>query len=170
MENEHPYYGGNERYVEAFLRKTVDDLENSNLIDLQVDSESYGNNYSYWDVFCYKKKLTGSKTRFKYPRGAIPGIALYLCKLKPVAVMGILTDTKRKDDRVIGLHPEDINRFPVGDWTKVVDEIKSKLEKHGFVLLEPQFLKQTMPFEAKIQTIMTVPPYQIFDAFFHWED
>jgi hypothetical protein len=144
------------------------DLEQSKQI--AVESEGYGSGYaSYLDIFCYKSDRSSS--RVAGLSTTIDGIALYLCKLAPVAVMGAMTKTKSKNGGSSSfLRPDDLNKLPSGDWNSVVAEIELKLEKQNFVLLEPQVLQQTIPFEAQIPTILGDPPYQIFDAFFHWED
>jgi hypothetical protein len=151
------------------VKNVLHELEQSKQIAVESDG-SYGSGYaSYLDIFCFKKD--GSSTRVSGQSTTIDGIALYLCKLAPVAVMGAMTKTKSKNGGSSSfLRPEDLNKLPAGNWDAVIFEIKHKLEKQNFVLLEPKILKQKMPFEAKIPTILGDPPYQIFDAFFHWED
>ncbi len=154
---------------ESAVKNVLHDLEQSKQIAVESE-DSYGSGYaSYLDIFCYKKN--GASSRVQAGTTTTEGIALYLCKLAPVATMGAMTKTKSKKGSGYGfLRPEDLNKLPAGDWNSVVAEIKLKLEKQNFVLLEPKVLKQKMPFEANIPTILGDPPYQIFDAFFHWED
>jgi hypothetical protein len=150
-------------------KNVLHDLEQSKQIAVESD-DSYGSGYaSYLNIFCLKKD--GSSSRVSGLSTTIDGIALYLCKLAPVAVMGAMTKTKSKNGGSSSfLRPEDLNKVPAGDWNSVLAEIKHKLEKQNVVLLEPKILKQEMPFEANIPTILGDPPYQIFDAFFYWED
>ena len=151
------------------VKNVLCDLEQSKQIVVESD-DGYGSGYaSYLDVFCFKKD--GSSSRVSGLNTTIEGIALYLCKLAPVAVMGAMTKTKTKNGGSSGfLRPEDLNKPPAGDWDAVIFEIRHKLEKQNVLMLEPKVLKQEMPFETKIPTILGNPPYQIFDAFFHWED
>jgi hypothetical protein len=151
------------------IKNVLHDLEHSKQIAVESD-DGYGSGYaSYLDIFCFKKD--GSSSRASGLSTTIDGIALYLCKLAPVAVMGAMTKTKSKNGGSSSfLRPGDLNKFPADDWDVVITEIKHKLEKQNIVLLEPKVLKQEMPFEANIPTIFGDPPYQIFDAFFHWED
>jgi hypothetical protein len=151
------------------VKNVLHDLEQSKQIAVESD-DSYGSGYaSYLDVFCFKKD--GSSSRVSGFTTIIDGISLYLCKLAPVAVMGAMTKTKSKNGGSSSfLRPEDLNKLPSGDWSQVIIEIKLKLEKQNFILLEPKSLKQEMPFETYIPTIIGDPPYQIFDAFFHRED
>lgn len=161
--------GASKNALKSRVKNVIHDLEQSKQIAVESE-DGYGSGYaSYLDIFCFKKdnsasRVTGLST-------TIDGIALYLCKLAPVAVMGAMTKTKSKNGGSSSfLRPQDLNKLPVGDWSEVVNEIKHKLEKQNFILLEPKILKQEMPFEANIPTILGDPPYQIFDAFFHWED
>jgi hypothetical protein len=151
------------------VKNVLHDLEQSKQIAVESD-DGYGSGYaSYLDVFCFKKD--GSSSRVLGLNTTIEGIALYLCKLAPVAVMGAMTKTKTNNGGSSSfLRPEDLNKIPAGDWDAVIVEIRHKIEKQNVVLLEPKILKQKMPFEAEIPTIFGDPPYQIFDAFFHWED
>jgi hypothetical protein len=151
------------------IKNVLHDLEQSKQIAVESE-DSYGSGFaSYLDVFCFKKD--GSSSRASGLSTTIDGIALYLCKLAPVAVIGAMTKTKSKNGGSSSfLRPNDLNTFPDGDWNAIISEIKQKLEKQNFVLLEPKVLKQEMPFEAQIPTILGDPPYQIFDAFFYWED
>jgi hypothetical protein len=151
------------------VKNVLHDLEQSKQIAVESD-DGYGSGYaSYLDVFCYKKD--GSSSRVSGLNTTIEGIALYICKLAPVAVMGAMTKTKSKNGGSSSfLCPEDLNKFPAGDWNSVIFEIKNKLEKQNFMLLEPKVLKRKMPFEVEIPTILGDPPYKIFDAFFYWED
>ncbi len=161
--------GGSKSAFKSRIRNAIHDLEKSK--NIQIESEDgYGSGYaSYLDVFCFKKD--GSASRVSGLSTITEGIALYLCKFAPVAVMGAMTKTKSKNGGSSSfLRPEDLDKLPTGNWDAVLAEIKYKLEKQNFVLLEPRVLKQKMPFEANIPTILGDPPYQIFDAFFHWED
>jgi hypothetical protein len=161
--------GGSKNAIKGQIKDVIHDLEQSKKIAIE-NEDSYGSGYaSYVDVFCFKKD--GSSSRVEGLITTTHGIALYLCKLASVAVMGAMTKTRSKNGGSSSfLRPDDLNKLPPGDWDAVIFEIKHKLEKQNFVLLEPKILKQTMPFEATIPTILGDPPYQIFDAFFHWED
>lgn len=162
------YKNGSDNKIKGHIKATIHDLEQANPI--QVESESYGSGYaSYVEVFCYQKD--GRSSHVNAGTTYTDGIAVYLCKLAPVAVMGAMQKTKSKHGGGGSfLRPEDLNTLPEGDWFEFTNVIRSKLEKNGFEILEARGMKKTMPFEANIPTILGNPPFQVFDAFFHWED
>jgi hypothetical protein len=163
------YKNGSHNTIKGHIKETIHALEQSNNISLETE-DSYGSGYaSYVDVFCYKSD--GRSSQVKSGTTYIDGIAIYLCKLAPVAVIGAMQKTKSKHGGGGSfLRPEDLNSLPEGDWAAFVNEICNKLDNNGFEMLEARDLKRTMPFEANIPTILGDPPFQIFDAFFHWMD
>jgi hypothetical protein len=143
----------------------VDELRDIHGIELELENNSYGSGYaSYWDVFCYSKsgvQVKGDRTHFE-------GLGLYLCCLAPVAVLGGAEKTKTKNSSSGGfLRPDELEPLPQEPW---VQTVHAKLEKRGFALPSQKFLRQPLPFAARVATILGDPPYTIFDAFFHWED
>jgi hypothetical protein len=163
------FKNGSHHKIKGHIKATIHDLEQSKNIVLETE-DSYGSGYaSYVDVFCYKPE--GHSSHVKSGTTYIDGIAVYLCKLAPVAVMGAMQKTKSKHGGGGSfLRPEDLNSLPEGDWAAFANEIYNKLEKNGFEILKARDLKKNMPFETNIPTILGDPPFQIFDAFFHWMD
>jgi hypothetical protein len=163
------YRNGSHNKIKGHIKATVHDLEQSKNIVLETE-DSYGSGYaSYVDVFCYKPN---GQSSIKTPAHTlIHGITIYLCKLAPVAVMGAMEKTRHSSGGSSSfLHAEDLNTFPPGNWLEIHTELRHKLERNGFEILEPQELKKPLPFTAKIDTNIGDPPYTIFDAFFHWMD
>ncbi len=161
--------GGSKNAIKGQIKNVIHDLTQSKQMVVETE-DGYGSGYaSYVDVFCYK---TGGRSSLKKPEHTvIDGITIYLCKHAPVAVMGAMEKTRHSSGGSFGfLHAEDLNIFPPGNWLEVSAELRQKLEKHGFTILDPQELKKPMPFNTKIHTLLGDPPYQIFDAFFHWYD
>jgi hypothetical protein len=163
------YKNGSKNAITGHIKATVHDLEQSKNLVIETE-DSYGSGYaSYVDVFCYK---TGGRSSTKLPeKTLIEGIAIYFCKLAPVAVMGAMEKTRSKNSSSSSfLHAEDLNTFPSGNWLEIDIEIRNKLEKHGFEILGPRELKKPLPFSAEIETNFGDPPFTIFDAFFNWMD
>jgi hypothetical protein len=161
--------GASKSTIKSMIKDFLYDLTQSKQVVVESE-DGYGSGYaSYVDVFCYK---TVGRSSLKTPeRTVIDGITIYLCKHAPVAVMGAMKKTRYSDGGSSGfLHAEDLNTFPPGNWLEVGIELRKKLEKHGFTILDPRELKKPMPFNAKIDTLLGKPPYEIFDAFFHWYD
>ena len=163
------YKNGSDNKIKGHIKTTIHDLEQSKTILLETE-DSYGSGYaSYIDVFCYK--TGGRSSQVKSGTTYIDGIAIYLCKLAPVAVVGAMGKSRSPSGGTFGfLRAEDSNTFPPGDWTEMEAEIRHKLEKHGFEILGPRELKKNLPFIAEIETNLGDPPYTIFDAFFNWMD
>ena len=155
--------------IKGHIKATIHDLEQSIIIALETD-DSYGSGYaSYIDVFCYKPN--GRSSQVKFGTTYIDGIAIYLCKLAPVAIMGTNGKSQSPNGGTFGfLRTEAVNSLPPGDWLEMEAEIRHKLEKRGFEILGPQELEKPLPFIAKIETNFGDPPYTIFDAFFNWMD
>jgi hypothetical protein len=164
------YKNGSHNKIKGHIKATIHDLEQSSRIQVGVESDDYGSGYaSYVDVFCYKKD--GSSSHIESGTTITDGMTVYLCKLAPVAAMGALQKTRGKNSSSYSfLRPEHLNNSPSDDWAESSGTIRKTLEKNGFEILEARDMKKTMPFEANIPTILGDPPFQIFDAFFHWED
>jgi hypothetical protein len=159
------YKNGSKNLVKGFLRDTVDDLRGIHGIELELENNSYGSGYaSYWNVFCYSKsgiKVIGDRTHFA-------GLGLYLCRHAPVVVLGRAEKIKTKNSQSGDfLRPNELEPLPPKPW---VNTIRANLEKRGFILPSQEFFCQPLPFNAKINTIVSDPPYTMFDAFFYWED
>jgi hypothetical protein len=159
------YKNGSRNLVKGFLRDTVDGLRGIHGIETELENSNYGSGVaSYWDVFCYSKsgvQVKGDRTHFE-------GLGLYLCCLAPVAVLGAAEKTRTKNSGSGGfLRPDELEPLPQEPW---VQTIRAKLEKRGFVLPSQKFLRQPLPFAARVPTILASPPYTMFDVFFHWED
>jgi hypothetical protein len=167
--NHEAYKNGSHNKIKGHIKATIHDLGQSRIIALEIQ-DSYGSGYaSYVDVFCYKKDRSSSQV--KSGTTYISGIAIYLCKLAPVVVMGSMGISRGPNGGTFGfLRAEDVGTFPPGDWLKVETEIRQKLERHGFEILKPRELKKPLPFTAHIETNFGDPPFTIFDAFFHWMD
>ena len=145
---------------------------------------------SFVELFCYKKDGS-SITKKKYiERDAVTsiqmdGIIIYLSRLAPVAIFGkdsrskyIRENTSTKEEFYSGnsfLDPaRNLGEIPAGYGTEEWHEIISKLAEAGYTLLDPEYVKQPLPFPTKIPTVLTVPDkgdvYNIFDAIFYWAD
>jgi hypothetical protein len=163
------YRNGSHNKIKGHIKATIHDLEQSKNIILETE-DSYGSGYaSYVDVFCYK--TAGRSSQVKSGTTYIDGIAIYLCKLAPVAVMGAIQKTKSKHGGSGSfLRPDDLNTLPNGDWAAFANELRNKLEQHGFEILEARELKKPLPFTAEIETNLGDPPYTVFDVFFNWMD
>ena len=149
----------------------VSDIDSSKVIKVEADFTSYGSGYaSYVDVFCYKRD--GSSMKVTEHGQDISGIALYLCKLAPVAVWGENSKSKHSKGGCYGfLSPETVESLPEGDWNEFMFILKDKLNKHRIEILKKRYVRQALDFDTKIPTLLnTNNAYKVFDALFYWED
>lgn len=91
-----PYLNGTKNDIEGFIKSIVADLNRSSMIKAEADYSSYGSGYaSYVDIFCSKKD--GSSTTQRGGVYWIEGIAVYICRLAPVACFGATQLTRHKE-------------------------------------------------------------------------
>lgn len=160
----------NHEVIDDYISKAVGSLATIRSLKYEAIYDSYGSGYaSYVDVFCWKKD--GSSSEEREDILWIDGIRIYICRLAPVAVIGKGQVTKHS----LGgsrdyIESSTINVFPPGDWDQEITDIRNLLESFFFTVLEPEYLNQPLPFEAKIRTILAHKQYKVFDALFYWED
>lgn len=156
--------------VDEYISKVVGSLASIRSIEFEADFESYGSGYaSYVDVFCWKRDGSSSEQR----DGVfwIDGIRIYICRLAPVAVMGVGQITKHDTGGSSDyIEPRFVNELPSSDWEDEIYQIKNILESNFLTILDREYVNQPLDFEAKIPTILADKPYKIFDALFYWED
>jgi hypothetical protein len=163
------YKNGSDNKIKGHIKSTVHSLKQSRQMQVDLNSDFESGFSTYAEVFCYKND--GRSTRIELDRTTTDGITIYLCALAPIAVMGATNQSRSKNVSSSGhLSAEGLNVWPSGNWIEVVNEIRSVLEQHQFMIFGPREMKKVLPFETSIATIFANPPYQIFDAFFQWED
>lgn len=165
-----PFAGGTEAEIEGHLKRIVAQLGRSALLEVEAEFGHYGSGYaSYVHVFVYKKNR--GSTRRRGDVDWIDGVAVYLCRLAPVAVYGAEQRTRGATGSSFEfLCAERLYEPPPGNWDQEVGEIEQKLRSFGLELPSKAELGTTLPFDARIPTILAEPPYRVFDALFYWED
>jgi hypothetical protein len=165
-----PYKNGSEDIIHRHIIDTVQLLSQCENIQIEIADDHIASGFgSFVDIFCYKKD--GSSSRVESDRTIIDGINVYLCALAPVAVMGATSKHHSKNAYSYGrLLPEKLNTLPSRGWTDFATEVRTILKRQEYNILETHEMTKPIPFEANISTIFADPPFQIFDAFFHWED
>ena len=159
-----------EKAIDDYLRQVVGSLARVNNLTYEADFNHYGSGYaSYVDCFCWKRD--GSSTKIEDREQSIDGIRIYLSRLAPIAVFGEGLVTKHTNGGSSDfLSNTTVGTLPPGDWNIQIQGIRKQLESFNFQILEREYLNQFLPFKATIPTIMSDPPYRLFDAFFYWED
>lgn len=156
--------------VNDYISSVVGSISAIKNLAIEANFDSYGSGYaSYVDIFCYKKD--GSSSEQKDYELWIDGIRVYINRLAPVAIFGESEITKHRNggsSDFISNHSA--GSLPPGDWEDEIRGIKRVLEKYHFTILDKTYLNEPLPFQAKIPTILSDPPYKLFDALFYWED
>jgi hypothetical protein len=165
-----PYQAGDADEIERYLKRILRDLEDSRNIKLSADFNHYGSGYaSYVDVFCWKKD--GSAESTVKDCCTTNGISLYLNRLAPCAVWGVNQRTQSAQSGSYGfLRVETMGVHPPGDWSEFIAEVERKLKKWNIEIPSRERLLPSLSFEVTIPTILSDPPYHVFDALFYWED
>jgi hypothetical protein len=167
-----PYDRGSAADIEAHLKDASALLERSPRLSVFTHRDHYGSGYaSYVHLFCFKQK--GKSASQNQGHTEIDGIDVYLCRLAPVAALGAGSQT-----RFVGggmayttLSVEQVNQSPPGEWAWEINEIRTKLDRRGFVLPSQAELSQKLPFALKAKRYRpSYSPTCVFDAIFFWDE
>lgn len=168
----HPYnlYEYDYDQTDKYIKSVVESIQKIKGLSFEVDFDSHGSGYaSYVSVFCWKNEesLARQAGGLRY----YTGIRLYICRLAPVAVFGKGQISIHRSN--IGhdfLTINQIYEIPEGNWKNEVENIVRILKDYSYELLDKDYLKETLCFEAYIPTILVDKPYKVYDALFYWED
>ena len=163
-----PYLGGTVEDVDTHLKMIARELNKSAALEVDGEFDSYGSGFaSYAHLFC--RKPGHESTYERDGRTWIDGIAVYLNRLSPIAVLGPETRTVFERGSSHGfLDAEHVGELPDGSWVEEKKIIQMILEEEGVTLLSRAEVDQALPFKAKINT--NFDDKLIFDALFYWED
>lgn len=165
-----PYVGGSERDIEKHLKKTVAKLKRIKGVGIEAEFGHYGSGYaSYVDIFCYPKDRSSQWEDDGVLR--VRGVSVYLSRLAPLAVLGQTERSRLKGGSSFDfLYPEDVESFSDDDCSSFVDKVRGIVVEFGFTFMDRETAMTQLPFDADIPTILSEPPYRVFDAVFFWED
>jgi hypothetical protein len=166
-----PYDRGSEEDIETHLRDIVASLQRSPRLVIDAHRDHYGSGYaSYVHLFCSKRDGESSGRREGVQ---VPGIDLYLGRLAPLAVYGAGSQALHagRAKSFSHLSVDRLGESPPGDWTWEVNEIRTKLERHGFEFPSPGELAAELPVKLKAKRYRpSYAPRSVFDAIFFWDE
>lgn len=176
----------------ALTRQVVQALRGLEGVEIHAEPTHYGSGgASYRDVFIYKSSDARdlSATVELNSNVEVPGIALYLCELAPIATWSGQHRAFRVSAAPVGaphcleissfgfLLPSPLLQPPAGDWESIIAGIEGILRRNGFAVLGSAELDKPLPFTAEIGTLLpeytpgrSADRFLIFDAVFYWED
>ncbi len=166
-----PFAGGSAEDIDSHLHKLVEAFKRSPRFETAAERDHYGSGYaSYIHLFCYKRQ--GKSTKRIDGDVVTDGLAVYLCRLAPLAVYGYAQELRFSNGRTIpSLEPHQVGTSPPGDWRWEINEVRTKLNRFGFELPEQETLSAKLSFAAVIPTsIASGPHYRVFDAVFYHDD
>ena len=174
-----PFSSGKWKKSDEYLKQIVGRLKDIKSIQIEADFNHYGSGFSSY-VHLYLSKRDKSDTKISQDgelrTEETNGIMMYLCRMAPFSVYGEGTwhKTFNKDKWQSGgshyIEPEDIGTTPESDWNNELIEIKNILNQYGITILTEKELDKKLEFEINIPTILSDPPYRVFDCLFYWED
>ena len=161
------------------MKKIVGRLGEIKSIQIESDFNHYGSGFSSY-VHLYLSKRDGSDVEITqiddFRTKETNGLMMYLSRMAPYSVYaeGTWHETYNKDKWQSSsshyIEPEDIGTLPGSDWITEVNEIKDVLKQYGVTLFTREELDKKLSFEINIPTILSDPPYRVFDCFFYWQD
>lgn len=156
-----------EKAVDDYYRRVCADLEDVLWAKSRIESGSYGSGYaSYIDAWFFRDDAdfkTGQGNNFR-------GLVVVLSRLAPCYAFG---EGHKSGTRTGGSsylpHLSMIDHFepPVARLAAAAEPV---LDSYGLHRMFKDDLAGLLPSDWKVPTILSDPPYTVFDALFHWED
>ena len=175
----HPFSSGKWKKSDQYLKQVIGRLNDIKTVQIEADFDHYGSGFSSY-VHLYLSKKDKSDVSITQ-NGSLRmeetnGLMIYLCRLAPFSVYakGTWHKTFNNDKWHSGgshyIEPEDIGSLPNTSWNLELIDIKNILNQYGITSLTREELDKKLEFEIKIPTILSDPPFRVFDCFFYWED
>lgn len=174
-----PFSTGKWKKTDKFLKTVVGRLQDIKSVNIKADFNHYGSGFSsYVHLYLSKKDKSDVRTTEKgeFRTEETNGLMLYLCRLAPYAVYseGNWSTTYNQNKWHSGgshyIEVDAIGTTPKIDWSNELVEISNILNQYGISILTKEELIKPIDFEIQIPTILSDPPYSVFDCMFYWED
>ena len=174
-----PFSTGNWEKSDGYLEQVMGRLKDIKSIHVEADFKHYGSGFSSY-VPLYLSKRDKSDLQISQ-NGDLRieetnGLILYLCRMAPFSVYakGTWNKTFKNDKWQSGvshyIEPKDIGTKPKVDWDSELTVIQNILNQYGISFLTKEELDKKLEFELSIPTILSDPPFRVFDCLFYWED
>lgn len=165
----YPFIQGDDAQMEHYISHLVGEIGGLKGLLYEADFDHYGSGFaSYVSVFLWKKEeeevLANGEVSMK-------GLWLYISRLAPVVIMGKGEMTRHGSSGSSDfLASHTVCEWPSETWSKQIWAIKKIVEAYHYVILTKADVDQYLDFQIDIPTILSEPPYKVFDAHFYWED
>lgn len=174
-----PFSSGKWERSDEYLKRIVEKLKGIESIQVEADFDHYGCGFSSY-VHLYLSKRDKSDCQITHDEELrtekTNGLMMYLCRMAPFSVYaeGVWHKTFNKDKWHSGsshfIDPGNIGSLPNLNWKTELIEIKNILNQYKITLLTREELDKKIEFEINIHTILSDPPYKVFDCLFYWVD
>jgi len=174
-----PFSKGKWKKSESYLRKIAGRLKDIKSIQVDADFNHYGSGFSSY-VHLYLSKKDKSDVQItqndELKTEETNGLMIYLCRMAPFAIYakGTWHKTFNKGKWHSGgshyIEPSNIGTTPQVNWENELIEITNILNQYGITFLTNEELNKRLEFEISIPTILSDPPFKVFDCLFYWED
>lgn len=174
-----PFSTGNWEDTEVYLKQVVGRIRDIHTIVIEADFNHYGTGFSSHIPLELSKKDKNDVSisiNGAFRTEETQGLILYLCRLAPYAVYGAgtwsVTYKNEEWDSEFRhfLEPSIIDSLPETDWQHELRQIQDILHQYGIRILSKVEIAQKLDFELHIPTVLSDPPYTVFDCFFYWAD
>lgn len=169
-------WAGGAPAVEGFLHLVAAELDRlPGVVVAHRVFDNYGSGFaSFVELFLTRRD--GGARRLTGEWEETDGFGLCLCRLAPVAVLLSPTTHSRGPNSTGGGDLPTLARVtsaPVTGWVTESEQVAGVLATHGVRLLDQVSLAVTIDPAIRIDSNLAAvrrPPYELFDAWFHWRD
>ncbi len=174
-----PFSSGQWEDVDVYLKQVVGRLKDIKSLVLKADFDDYGSGFSSYVHLYLSKKDKSDVTvtvNGNLTTEATDGLMIYLCRLAPFAVYapGNWYTTHQEGKWHSGgshyIEASEVGQLPELDWQEELTLIKNTLQQFGISFLTEATLNRKLDFKINIPTILSDPPFHIFDCLFYWAD
>ncbi len=166
-----PWNSGVETLIEDFLRKLIRDIELSTDTKSFAEFDHYGSGgSSYVDVWFYRKteefKRSNNKQHYN-------GLFILMSRQANYYVVGESERTWTVNESTSSFELPSlkaVDHFKHDCVQKLSNNIEPILNSLGLIRLNKEELSKPLDPDLIVPTILSDPPFALFDAIFNWED
>jgi len=172
ISDQSPWSSNDKKEIVRFYRAICEELCREFLLSSEIEWEDYGSGYaSYIDAWFYRDddrfKVSSNPENHQYT-----GLVVLFSLLSPYFVVGEDSKSWHVNGSARSYLPsfelvDDFTNQPVADLFR---ELEPRLIQRGLIRLCKDDLRQLLPENSPVPTILSDPPYRAFDALFHWAD
>lgn len=163
-----PWASDDRSAVDAHLRTAVGLVAAQLGLQHRTEFDSYGSGYASFVDAWFHRPTPEFQTG---PGNSYAGLVVLLCSESPHFVLG--EGEKSWHDRGSSSYLPDfdfIDQFTVPAVEALVPAVERILVDFGMIRLSKNDLAAALPADIEIPTILSDPPFRLFDAMFYWED